>query len=158
MAGRCPPHECETCGDRLIHQFARGPRESSSAFGQWVFDRVGRVLDFVDLDGVAYRRSTKVLYFLEEKHGGSLSPSQRVVLPILERAVELLIADGAIDPRSSVIEVHGDWTVDERGRELETAYLIEHPTPLGAYPRVTGAELRALLEGRLFLEHLRAAS
>lgn len=150
----CEARYCPECGDRLIHQSNRGPKESSSLFGQWVYDDVPHVFDFVDLDGLVWRRSTRVLYIVEEKHGNhGLSRSQQAVLPLLGRALALLIGDGAIDPRSRVLELHGEYNGEGMLERAIVQSLYPEPLP-GPFPILTGAELASLFAGRRFLEGL----
>jgi hypothetical protein len=103
---RCPAPEC---GDVLIHQTNRGPTESSSAFGQFVFDEVGRLMYWSDVDGVIYRRETAALRIVEHKRrGGSLSDGQKKILSLLAKSLQLLAATGLIHEQSGVFVVYSD--------------------------------------------------
>lgn len=152
---KCDRRQCPTCGDWLIHQLHRGFRESSSAFGQWVHG-IPHQFDFVDVDGLAYRRSTRVLYVIEEKHGSGLSAAQNGLLPILERAVDLLIADGSIDQRSRVLHLDGSYSQTDNGYQLDSA-TVKPQRWFGPFPVMTGDEIKDLLLGKRFLPEEDAA-
>lgn len=102
---------CPGCGDTLIHQGNRGPNESSSAFGQWVHDHVGRDMWWSDFDGVGYARRTHILRVFEHKAvGHALSPGQRTILPLIAMGVQSVAAarPDLIAPGSGVYQVNAD--------------------------------------------------
>jgi hypothetical protein len=99
------PHEynCPRCKDKLIHQNNRGPRESSSGFGQYVFNEIGHVMDLVDIDLVVFKRATRLLRIIEAKPpGGELGIAQCFVMPILALAIRILAGLGELHPNSGV--------------------------------------------------------
>jgi hypothetical protein len=104
------PHpNCTECGDTLIHQFNRGPHESSSAFGQFVHDRIGIEMYWADVDGTIYKKRTKALRVIEHKRSDEkLSNGQREILPLLAKGLQLLAATGLIHEQSGVYIVRSD--------------------------------------------------
>lgn len=113
-----PVRGCPDCGDALIHQFDRGPHESSSAFGQYIHDRgevdrVWREMFWMDIDGAIYKKRTTVLRIIEHKpHLGALSAGQREVLPHLAKALQLLAATGLVHSQSGVFVLYSDHPHD----------------------------------------------
>lgn len=109
-----PVRDCPECGDQLIHQMNRGPHESSSAFGQYMHDRGEkdqrwRQMYWMDVDGAIYKKSTQVLRFVEHKPpSGVLSAGQREVLPLLAKAVQLLVGTGLIHRQSGVFVLRSE--------------------------------------------------
>ena len=90
---RCP-EQCPSCGDRLIHLSRRGQHESSSVLGQFVHDSIHRNMCWLDIDGVGWRSPENILRIVEAKRPGrDVSFSQKTILPILARGLELLVAD-----------------------------------------------------------------
>lgn len=99
----CATRNCPDCGDRLIHQKARTHSESSSALGQHIHDEFPKVFDWMDIDGVIYKRSTGLLRVIEHKDPGRrLSSSQSRVLPILALGIQSQIDSGLLHERSGV--------------------------------------------------------
>lgn len=110
----CQPRSCPDCGDRLIHQSKRGPGESSSAFGQFVHDKIGRVMYWADIDGAALRNKTKVLRIIEHKPpNGNPSESQKAILPLLAKAIQLLASTGLVHEQSGVFVVRSEHPHDK---------------------------------------------
>lgn len=100
---RCHARTCPDCGDKLIHQRARTTKESSSALGQHIHDSYPKVFDWMDIDGVIYKKSMRLMRIVEHKEPGkSLSASQSRVLPILALGINAAIADGLLHERSGV--------------------------------------------------------
>lgn len=86
-----------SCGDRLIHQSSRGPHESSSLLGQHVHDCYRRTFDYLDVDGLIWKQSTRRLVVIEHKYPGqALSDAQRRVLPVMSRIVARAVQSGDI--------------------------------------------------------------
>lgn len=107
----CPePLPCQNCGDKLIHQANRGRTESSSALGQYVNGKFAKDFWWLDIDGVIYRKETRILRIIEHKYSGqSLTRGQREVLPLLAKSVQLLATGiGLVDSQSGVFVVHSD--------------------------------------------------
>jgi hypothetical protein len=108
-----PIQNCPDCGDTLIHQTNRGPHESSSAFGQFVHDRVGIEMFWLDVDGASFKKKTLILRMIEHKpRGGSLSSGQNTVLPLLAKSLQLLAATGLVHEQSGVFVVYSDHPHD----------------------------------------------
>ena len=79
----CGPQTCPDCGDKLIHQHQRKGNESSSGLGQHIHETYPKDFDWMDIDGVIFKSSRRLLRIVEHKEPGkSLSGSQRRVLPI----------------------------------------------------------------------------
>lgn len=127
-----PYPNCSECGDVLIHQSNRGPHESSSAFGQYVHDRLGNEMYWLDVDGVIYKKKTQILRIIEHKpHLGRPSDSQKYVLPLIAKAVQLLSATGLIHKQSGVFYVFSD-----------------HPHEVVLVEQVKGWSLRSVMAAR----------
>jgi hypothetical protein len=123
-----PVPNCPQCGEVLIHQTNRGPDESSSSFGQFVHEKVGRVMYWSDIDGVIYKKKTKVLRIMEHKRRSeSLSDGQKEILPLLAKSIQLLAATRLIHEQSGVFVVHSD-----------------HPHKTGLIKQIRGWPLRAV--------------
>ena len=109
-----PVRGCPDCGDTMIHQNNRQEHESSSEFGQYIHDRgerdpVWRQIYWLDVDGIVYKKKTKVLRIIEHKNrGGSIRDSQETVLPLLAKAVQLLVATRVVHHESGVFVAYSD--------------------------------------------------
>jgi hypothetical protein len=103
----CPPlQHCPVCGDRLIHQKNRKGNESSSAYGQYIHENYGNDFDFMDLDGVIWKRTFKILRIIEHKPLGQMvKNSQRRILPIFSRFIALGVSAGFLHPQSGVFVI-----------------------------------------------------
>src|SRR5262245_14952791 len=105
---------CPDCGDTLIHQSNRQDDESSSEFGQYMHDRGEqdrrwREHYWLDIDGVIYKKRSRVLRIIEHKNrGGGIRPSQETVLPLLAKALQLLIATKLIHEQSGVFVAYSN--------------------------------------------------
>ncbi len=139
-----PVDGCTECGDTLIHQSNRGPHESSSAFGQYVHDRIGLEMFWLDIDGASYKLKTKVLRIIEHKPQGSvLSKGQKEVLPLLAKSIQLLASTGLVHEQSGVFVVRSD-----------------HPHDSGVVEQIEGWKSRAIwptqdMDGQLWKDFLR---
>lgn len=113
---------CPACGDRMIHQTKRGPDESSSAFGQFLHDRLPRQFNVVDDDADLYlglyglnahARSTGILRKLEHKFSDQdLSRSQKEMLPLYAAMFYYGCAYRVLQPGSGVWIVTADEPFD----------------------------------------------
>ncbi len=104
----CTSRNCPDCGDRLIHQKSRTNEESSSALGQHIHDEFPKVFDWMDIDGVIYKSSKRLMRVIEHKDPGrQLSRSQSRVLPILAMGIQSQIDAGLLHERSGV---YVTWT------------------------------------------------
>lgn len=117
----CPhQQECVICGDRLIHQWNRGNHESSSAFGQFVHDRVTRRTTFGDVDMELFEDHVYQLHFgagpqrlrlLEHKpqgNNGGLRQGQRWLLECVRYLIGLGLAERCLAADSGVYVIEGD--------------------------------------------------
>ncbi len=98
---------CPACGDKLIHQSNRGSTESSSEYGQHIFDSYQKNFFWMDVDGIIYKRNTGIMRIIEHKTdlGATLRPSQKTVLPMLAKAIDFLIVNNIISAGSGVFFV-----------------------------------------------------
>ena len=103
----CEQRRCPSCNDLLIHQAARRGDESSSVFGQFIHDQFPNEFYWLDIDGVIYKRTTKILRVVEHKpaSGRGLSSSQRTVLPILASMLGVSRSCRLLHPESGVFVV-----------------------------------------------------
>ena len=60
----CQRTYCPDCDEELIHRDHRHFYESASALGQ-IIHRMKRTFTYGDIDGVTYKRSLRLLRFLE---------------------------------------------------------------------------------------------
>ncbi len=105
----CQPVRCPCCGDVLVHQTHRGAKESSSSYGQHIYDSYPKDFYFCDIDGVIFKRATSIMRILEvKKPGQGLKPSQSTILGILGLCLEMLIRHGQINNQSGVFRVCGE--------------------------------------------------
>lgn len=105
----CGRTDCPYCGEALIHQLNRGGSESSSAYGQHIFDDYDNDFFWADVDGVIFKYATRIMRIIEHKPlGGALRPSQRTILPMLADALDKLVVEGTLDPQSGVFVVLSD--------------------------------------------------
>lgn len=108
-----PHRNCRECGDVVIHQSNRGPHESSSAFGQFVHDKLRNEMYWLDVDGISYKKKTRMLRVIEHKpRHGNLSDGQKEVLPLLAKAIQILAATRLIHRDSGVFLVQSDHPHD----------------------------------------------
>jgi len=106
---------CPECGDRLIHQGNRGWRESSSAYGQHMHDDRSHNHYFMDLDGVIYKRETRILRIIEcKKPGQSLKKSEETVFNFLCHIMKYAMSGNKswLHPESGVYVVHASEPFD----------------------------------------------
>lgn len=109
----CERTDCPYCGGALIHQDKRGNGESSSAYGQHIHDDHENSFFWADVDGVIYKFATRIMRIIEHKPvDGSLSKSQRTILPLLAAALDVLVAEDVLDPDSGVFLVQSDPPYD----------------------------------------------
>lgn len=86
---RCPNiQRCTECDRLLIHKGSRSRHESSSYFGQIVHNECPDNFTAVDIDLAIYRRSIRLLRFIEHK-----SPGQRLDRNSGQRELLELLAD-----------------------------------------------------------------
>lgn len=105
----CQSYKCPECNDRLIHQTNRGPNESSSAFGQFIHDAFPNSFWWIDVDGMIYKKATRILRVIEHKPvGGQLRPSQQFLLPMIATCIRILIALRLVHEQSGVFLVRSD--------------------------------------------------
>lgn len=113
-----PVTGCPDCGDTLIHQTNRQEHESSSEFGQHMHDRgesdpIWRQMYWLDVDGAIFKKKTGVLRIIEHKNrGGAIRGSQEEVLPLLAKAVQLLVATKQIHVQSGVFVAYSNHPHD----------------------------------------------
>ena len=104
---KCPVVSCESCGDAMVHQSKRRSTESSSAYGQHIFDDYTHSFFFCDVDGVVYKRDTRILRVIEHKlPSKKLKPSQTTILSLFADAVASMIRDGNVDAQSGVFVIN----------------------------------------------------
>ena len=90
----------------MIHQNARTGHESSSALGQHIHDTYPKVFDWMDVDGVIFKKSKKLMRIVEHKEPGkTLSESQKRILPILAIGIQVAKDRNLLHPRSGVYVV-----------------------------------------------------
>ena len=123
-------HHCAHCGDKLIHQFHRGEHESSSALGQLIHDKVTGKTSIVDADYQIISNAIEVregqihqLHFSSDlprlrviehkKLGGSLSRSQKWVMPLWRDLIQIGARMGIVSKQSGVVLIEGDPPFDE---------------------------------------------
>jgi len=89
-----------------MDDFVRDPNRSSSEFGQWIHEKLPRVMFAIDLDMVIYKKSTRILRIIEEKRPHQcLKDSQQCILPLLAKAVDSLKREGMVHRQSGVFVV-----------------------------------------------------
>jgi hypothetical protein len=129
---------CPQCGDKVIHQGNRGANESSSALGQFVHDALPRAFHFADIDGVVFKKWTKVYRKIEHKPlDGKVSGSQRDILPIEAIALDAVKVAENLHPQSGtfVLWTNGDFTSGKvtrvkPTRPFETGPVIDLDRPM----------------------------
>ncbi len=85
----------------------RDPNISHSAFGQWIKDNLPNTFFWADIDGISFKRATRILRVIEEKRfGQELKDSQKKILPLLARGVDCLISSGIVHEESGVFIIH----------------------------------------------------
>lgn len=93
--------KCAECGSPL-----ESPSVSHSELGQWIHDNFPNTFYWMDLDGVIYKRATKILRIVEWKHRGQrLKSSQNTVLPLLAKGIDFLKTCNLISSESGVFVV-----------------------------------------------------
>lgn len=81
----------------------RDPSRSSSELGQMVKETLPRTMFFMDVDGVVYKKATRILRVIEQKQPGQqLKPSQETIFPMFARMIAREIEDGLLDSQSGV--------------------------------------------------------
>ena len=131
----CPQSHCGKCGDRLIHQTARGAHESSSELGQYVHDNVTKFLSWMDVDGVAWEMREDVLRIIEHKSPGQrVSIAQSRILPKLATMLERAVVEGELGQGSGAFVLwwepgtelghfarvlDEDWTQESSARQID---------------------------------------
>lgn len=97
--------KCPHCNNEF--DMPRDPNISHSAFGQWVHDNFPNNFFWSDVDGIVFKRATRILRVMEEKRPGqTLKDSQRTILPLLARGVSRLVDLGIIHPQSGVFIIY----------------------------------------------------
>ena len=107
---------CPECGDKLIHQTKRTYQESSSAYGQHIYDDYPHTFYYCDIDGAQYKNATRVLRILEHKRPGQqIKPSEKTILGLLQKGIDTLIPAGIVHPDSGVYIVRSEppWETAE---------------------------------------------
>ena len=100
-----PPSYCR-CGDQLIHNSARGPHESSSAFGQHIHDHYPTTFYCSDIDAAILKQSTHILRVIEHKEPGrEIKPSQSAILSLLAIGIDVLTNVHYLNPQSGAFAV-----------------------------------------------------
>jgi len=95
-------------------KFPSGPDISHSKFGQWIHDSFPKKFYFIDVDGIIYKRKTKILRILEwKKPFQKLKPSQKYILPLLAQGIEYLIRMKFISEQSGVFIIFTDSPFEE---------------------------------------------
>ena len=157
----CVDNNCPSCGDRLIHQVARGADESSSAYGQHIHDAYPKTFHWADIDGVIYKLSTGIMRVIEHKPvGGTLRPSQRAILPLIAGCIDILIDQEVVHRESGVFVVNSDYPYDTA---LVRRYVRSpddgkyRPGALRDAVRLNGTDLEAFETGEEMPRHKLAA-
>lgn len=97
---RCPHCNAE-------FDMPRDPNISHSAFGQWIKDNIPNTFFWADVDGISYKRATRILRVIEEKQPGQeLKDSQKKILPLLAKGIDYLISLGIVHEQSGVFIIH----------------------------------------------------
>lgn len=111
---RCPNKQrCSVCAQLLIHKGSRSYHESSSYFGQIIYNLLPHEFTWIDIDGALYRRSIRLLRIFEHKSPGQhRKGAQQELLELLAKIVEH-------------IKNCPDAQQKFRLHELSGAYLIE---------------------------------
>jgi hypothetical protein len=87
--------------------------ESTSAFGQYIYDTYPHSFFFMDVDGIILKNFGMVLRVLEQKDcHASLKRSQKCILPILAVGIDQLVASGKLHAQSGVFAVYIDPPFD----------------------------------------------
>jgi len=150
----CATSNCPECGDRLIHQASRGRDESSSALGQHIHDEYPNVFDWMDIDGVIYKRSKRLLRLIEHKDPGRpLSSSQSRVLPILAMGLKSLIDDGHLHERSGV---YVTWSSAPFGTASVAQVMPANPLTMGSAVAMGPAEFEMFKTGEVVVIPVRS--
>ncbi len=102
----CQGHLCPGCGFPLIHQANRGPRESSSALGQHISDRLSRGgWSFTDVDGIGWRGKTIRVFEHKWEHSAEMKTGQRGVLRQLSRWIQHAVDTSTLSAQSGVFVI-----------------------------------------------------
>ena len=125
----CKDYRCPECNDRLIHQHRRGRHESSSAFGQWVHEKVPAQMDFSDTpDWSAVRQRTDPPLYIGIEHktlNGKVSESEQFTLPRFAKMVELATPH-IWHPESRVVVLYCDPPFDKAYMQEVTPGTVWH--------------------------------
>jgi hypothetical protein len=108
----CP--ECNAKIDlKYIRQSMRNKNISKSELGQWIHDKMPNDFYWLDIDGIVYKKATKILRIIEEKKPGQeLKPSQLLVLKNLAIAIDYLVEQNIVSIGSGVFVL---WTTQVWG-------------------------------------------
>jgi len=83
-------------------------------FNLWVHDFCSHEMDFIDLDGVMFKKSRKLLRLFEAKHlGEPLKSSQTRIFPILSGMLSYASGIGLLDADSGLFVIRGNPPYDE---------------------------------------------
>lgn len=97
----------------------RNDNKFHSEFTKWTYANCGNEFYFGDIDGIAYKKATRILRVIEWKHSPEdLSDGQNFYLPILDAAIELLVKSGVLSIGSGVFIVRGNPPGWEDGIEV----------------------------------------
>jgi hypothetical protein len=115
--------------------------QSASKIGQWLHDNEPVRFDGIDIDYVVWKSSRNCLRFVEEKIAGEqVKPSQKRILPLLARLIQLGKVAGFLSPDSGVFVLiwwqrDCDPIKDEHGNYVAKVKL-QHVTSAGIGPSV----------------------
>lgn len=145
----CTPQCCLDCGHKLIHQVARTSHESSSALGQHIHDNYPKVFDWMDIDGVIYKKSQRLMRIIEHKEPGRpLSNSQQRILPILALGLQSAVNEGLLHERSGV---YVTWTQQPFGTASVAQVLPNTRLALSSVVAMGSADFAAFKTGEVVM-------
>jgi hypothetical protein len=116
----CQRTYCPDCDEELIHRDHRHFYESASALGQ-IIHRMKRTFTYGDMDGVTYKRSLRLLRFLEHKQPDqSAKYAQNEVHDLLDEIiahyVDCVTARFRLHPYSGMYVMRGPIEAATTGR------------------------------------------
>jgi hypothetical protein len=108
---------CPDCDEELIHRDHRNLYESASALGQ-IIHRMKRTFTYGDIDGVSYKRSLRLLRFIEHKQPTQAAKfAQTEVHRLLDDIIAHYIdCTMRIHPRSGLYVMRGPIDAATSGR------------------------------------------
>lgn len=94
-------------------KWINNPNRENSKLGQWITDNLPVTFFWCDIDGVVYKKSTRVLRIVEWKYPGQrLSKGQSTILPLLSKGINVLITMRILHPQSGVYGLWGEPPFD----------------------------------------------